>query len=423
MVSSPKPPDPVKTAEAQGAMNRETAITQQELNMVNQNGPWGSVTYDQTGTSASGTPTYTATTSLSPSQQSIFDKSQAAQGNLAQIASDQSGFLSKYLGQGIDLSGTPALQSSFGEGYNPNFSAKPIGLGADYSTSLGDGYATSYAGADDFSADRRRYENALWKRTAGDRSAADAEMRATLANKGIKEGSPAWNAEMERMAAQNTDARLATLLAGGQEQSRMVGLARDAATFGNNAMLSQFGAENAASLARANHRQGIQATQMQAQGLTNDAIARETGLNNSARGQGVSEAFALRNQPINEISALLSGTQVSNPAQMGAATPQTGVAGVDYAGLVNQNYQQRTANNNAMMGGLFGLGSSLIMASDERLKTDVRRVGQTDDGVPVYTYRYIWGGPIHMGVMAQDVPEAAVEMDNGYLAVDYGKVH
>lgn len=318
MVSSPKPPDPVKTAEAQGAMNRETAITQQELNMVNQNGPWGSVTYDQTGTSASGTPTYTATTSLSPSQQAIFNKSQKAQGNLAQIASDQSGFLSKYLGNEIDLSGTPALQSDFGKGYNPNFDAN---------------FATSYAGADDFSADRRRYEDALWERTSGDRSAADAEMRTVLANKGIKEGSPAWNAEMERMAAQNTDARLATLLAGGQEQARMVGMARDAAMFGNEA----------------------EAARLQAQQMGNAALAQEAQFGNSARGQNVSEAFALRNQPINEISALLSGTQVSNPAQMGAATPQTGVAGVDYTGLVADNYKAQMAGHQSMLGGMGGL--------------------------------------------------------------------
>lgn len=424
MASAPKPPDPYETAAAQSAMNRETAITQQQLNMVDQITPWGSVTYSRgswddpaaSGGSRSGTPVggsssgsgvsaydavarafipgydgtlragagtsggsggsygagaadaaaggytpkFTQTTTLSPSQQAIFDKSQEAQGNLAGIAADQSAFLADYLGKKIDLSGLPALKSSFGSGYNTNFDPKLAGLGPDYSTSLGDGYVTSYAGADDFSADRRRYEDALWERTAGDRSAADADLRTTLANKGIKEGSPAWNAEMERMASQNTDARLATLLAGGQEQSRMVGLARDAATFGNDAILGRFGAENAASLAKGQFLNNNEAMRMQAQSMSNDALAREAGFNNSARGQGFSEAFAERNQPINEITALLSGAQVSNPAQMGAATPQTGVAGVDYAGLVNNNYNQRLNANNAMMGGLFGLGSAAI---------------------------------------------------------------
>ena len=78
----------------------------------------------------------------------------------------------------------------------------------------------------------------------------------------------------------------------------------------------------------------------------------------SGRGQSVQEALTARNQPINEITALLSGSQVSMP-QFGS-TPQTGVSGVDYAGLVNQQYQQQLAQQNAQMGGLFGLGGNLL---------------------------------------------------------------
>src|SRR3546814_4409337 len=66
-----------------------------------------------------------------------------------------------------------------------------------------------------------------------------------------------------------------------------------------------------------------------------------------------------RNQPINEITALLSGSQVSNPASMSGPSPQTQVGGVDYAGLVNQNYQNQMNAYGAKMGGLFGLAGSL----------------------------------------------------------------
>ena len=79
----------------------------------------------------------------------------------------------------------------------------------------------------------------------------------------------------------------------------------------------------------------------------------------------------------------------------------------------------------ASMGGLFGLGSALIGAlpfSDARLKTDIKRVGRTDGGVPVYTYRYKGDPVIHMGVMAQDVPEARVKDPSGYYRVDYSRV-
>ena len=83
------------------------------------------------------------------------------------------------------------------------------------------------------------------------------------------------------------------------------------------------------------------------------------------RGQAFSELQAQRNQPINEISALLSGSQVSNPnVQM--MQPQ-GAATTDVAGLINSNYNQRLSaweqNNQqrqGLMGGLFGLGAKAI---------------------------------------------------------------
>ena len=119
----------------------------------------------------------------------------------------------------------------------------------------------------------------------------------------------------------------------------------------------------------------------------------------------------------------MSGSQVSNPAQMSGATPQAGVGGVDYTGLVNQKYQADLAQSQAAMGGLFGLASAGVgMFSDRRLKTDIQRVGRTDAGTPIYTYRYAWGGPVQMGVMAQDVPEARVMDPSGFWRVDYERV-
>jgi len=158
----------------------------------------------------------------------------------------------------------------------------------------------------------------------------------------------------------------------------------------------------------------------------------------TGRGQAFAENLATRNQPINEITALLSGSQVSNPAAMGAAPQQTpGVGGVDYTGLVNQKFAADTANYQNQMGGLFGMGGALLGAagnaggfgalfSDERLKTDIRRIGQTDAGVPLYIYRYITGGPPQIGVLAQELaetqPEAVSMHDSGFLQVHYGRV-
>src|SRR5690606_28417418 len=86
----------------------------------------------------------------------------------------------------------------------------------------------------------------------------------------------------------------------------------------------------------------------------NDAVVQ---LLLQGRGAANQEIMAERNQPINEITALMSGSQVSNPTFQN--TPQTQVGGVDYMGAVNNNYNaqmqqynQGQQSNNAMMGGL-----------------------------------------------------------------------
>lgn len=70
--------------------------------------------------------------------------------------------------------------------------------------------------------------------------------------------------------------------------------------------------------------------------------------------------------------------------------------------------------------------SAASMFSDKRVKTDIQRVGVTDNGLPIYTYRYKWGGPIQMGVMAQDVekvkPEAVTEF-YGIKMVNYSMIY
>lgn len=85
----------------------------------------------------------------------------------------------------------------------------------------------------------------------------------------------------------------------------------------------------------------------------------------TGRGQAASELTAERNQPINEITALMSGGQVNQP-QFGN-TPQTGVANTDIAGITQQGYEnalipwkQKNAQQQAMMGGLFSLGGAAL---------------------------------------------------------------
>lgn len=69
--------------------------------------------------------------------------------------------------------------------------------------------------------------------------------------------------------------------------------------------------------------------------------------------------------------------------------------------------------------------AAMLFFSDRRMKEDVKKVGTTDDGLPIYTYKYKSGGPTQMGVMAQDLQKKkpdAVHNVGGLLAVDYSKV-
>ena len=85
------------------------------------------------------------------------------------------------------------------------------------------------------------------------------------------------------------------------------------------------------------------------------------------RGQAFGELQSIRNQPLNELSALLSGSQVSMP-NYGVNTP-SGIPTTDNAALINSNYGQRLANwqqeqenRGSFVGGLFGLGNAAIMS-------------------------------------------------------------
>lgn len=317
MVSSPKAPDPQQTANAQAGMNRDTALTQAQLNMIDQQSPYGSLTYTQSGTNkfkdSQGnwveTPKYTATTTLTPQQQAILDQTQAANLNLGTIANERSSFLKDYLAQDFNV--------------NQATEAKINELGS----------------------------SRLDPRFAREQEA----LRTQLINSGIRPGTAAYSAAMNDFGQTKNDAYNQLALTGRQ--------------------------------------------------------------------QAFQEASYERAQPLNEISALLSGAQVQQPNFVN--TPQSNVAGVDYTGLVNNQYNQQVASSNAAMGGLFGLlGTGLtagIKYSDRRLKSGVTRVGTLDNGLPVYLYEI--NGKIELGVMADEVeaviPNAVHIAENGFKMVDY----
>lgn len=315
--SAPAAQDPVATANAQTASNKETAIAQTGLNAMNQYGPQGSVTYAQNGTWADGTPKFSQTTSLSPGQQGIFDTGLKTQQNLASTAETQSKRLDTLLSTPFSLD-NDAVESRINE------------------------------------LASKRLDPQLQQRR-------EAEI-ARLSNQGIK-GGTAFDRAMTLVNQGENDARNQLLLNG--------------------------------------------------------------------RNQAVQEALLARNQPLNEIAALASGSQISMP-QFGG-TPQTGMAGTDVAGITanaqnaaQNSYNQQMGQWNSTAGGLFGLGANALLAfSDERLKTDIKSTGEKVAGVPVKTWRWKGSNENGVGVMAQELEKKHPELvdkthPSGFRRVDYG---
>jgi hypothetical protein len=300
----------------------------------------------------------------------------------------------------------------------------------DYATGGWDiGRQTQYeVGPTDYSADRQRVEEAMYSRLAPELERERASMENTLVNQGFQRGTAAFNEQMDAYGRQANDARMQVLLAGGQEQSRLAGLdfqkfglENQAQQQGFNQMTDRTKLENAAmaqnNAARINSGQFY--NDAQTQGLNNQVVANQatnasnsllwdqnaqaaqfgntsaqqafdnnmasTGFNNqaaqqqylnfktnadyqaTARERALQEQLALRNQPINEISALMNGGQVTMPQftqfRPGEIAPNTLGQNV-YSGYQTAAnvYNSQNQANAASRAGMFNLGASILGA-------------------------------------------------------------
>ena len=309
--SPPPAPNPVATAQAQTGENVDTAIANAQLSHVNQTDPSGSTsTYGTDGTSTftdpvSGTtyniPNYTQQTSLSPAEQQIFNTNLNTQGNIADTANVQSQQIGASLDNPINLQGVNL--SSVGQLPNADLSANNI----------------------------NQFINTNWEQPlAYSQGNQQEQMNQSLADQGINLNDPAYN-EAQINEGQNFQ----------QQQDTYANSMYS--TAGNNIL-------GATSLADQNQLATAQAN--------NAAALSQQGFNNQAQ-------LTNQNQPINAITALMSGSQVQQPNFM--QTPQTTIPTTDYANIVNQSYQDSLASYNAQVaaqsaqtGGLFGLGGSVL---------------------------------------------------------------
>ena len=98
--------------------------------------------------------------------------------------------------------------------------------------------------------------------------------------------------------------------------------------------------------------------------------------------------------------------------QVGPAQVNTGIGFGDFFSSAAQALQ-------------LGLGAAAL-ASDAELKENIKHVGKSSSGINIFEFNYVGETIKHRGAMAQEVlmkkPEAVVEMDNGYLGINYGMI-
>jgi hypothetical protein len=115
-------------------------------------------------------------------------------------------------------------------------------------------------------------------------------------------------------------------------------------------------------------------------------------------------------------------------AQAAAELPYTGADKLAAAlgGLWgNSTTTKSSPGLGSVLGQAIGAGVGAFAASDRRLKTNIRKIGEYADGLGRYVWTYIWGGPEQEGVMAEEVAEkrpwaVGPKLLCGYSSVNYG---
>jgi hypothetical protein len=459
----PPAPDPVKTSQAQSDANIATAREQQRLNMVNTQGPQGAVRYEADPTAPGG---YRQVTELSAPEQGIYDAQKRTELGATNIAYDQLGRVQGALQTPLSTEGLGDLRSSYGVAplsmnvADAGAIRKSFDTGPDlrYGFDQGQQVQGQVGGNQDlarlmaseanyrqmtsrldprFDREQRQLETKLanqgfsmnsegYKNATSDfdRGKNDAYDQALLSS--IREGEAAAQGQFGRQLSQGQFANQAA----GQQYAQGLG----SADFFNRTAGQDYG-QNMGEAQFANTAQQQQFAQNLAQMQAQNAAAGQwTGQNqqaaqfgNEARNQGLQERAYLQNQPINQLSGLLGLGQVGMPQGIQYSPTSVGQTDVLGAYALNQQaqnaaYQAQMQNRSGLMGGLFSLGSAAIM-SDRRLKTAIHLIRRRRDGLGIYSYRYKAGGPVRVGVMAQELlkvrPDLVERRPGGYFVVDY----
>ncbi|MCC6889613.1 MAG: tail fiber domain-containing protein [Hyphomicrobiales bacterium] len=193
---APAPPDPYRTAGAQAESNIQTAIANAYLSNPTTVGPLGTTQTERSGIAtvtlpnglSYAVPRFTQTTTLSPTEQALYDQQSSLRHGINRLALDQTARLPDHLSRPLDLAGLPPVDN-------------------------------------DLDAARARIEQALFDRLNPQLERDRAALENRLVNQGLQRGTEAFGNAMDQHNRQANDQRLAIVTRGLQEQQALSDMA------------------------------------------------------------------------------------------------------------------------------------------------------------------------------------------------------
>lgn len=267
----PATPDYAGAAAATAAGSAEAARIAAKANRVNQNTPYGSIRYTN---NINGDPDqWQSDVTLAPEQQQMLDQQNKISLGLGSTMNQGLGYVQNMLDKPLDTSGFTTVDPA------------------------------TVAGREQVTATLLDRMQPGLDRTRQQRENA-------LMIQGHNRGGEAWNAQQDDLNKAENDAKMAAILAGGTEQSRLI------------------------------------------------------GLQDAQRRNQLAETQTLRNEPLATLNAVRTGAQPTNPQFTNVPQQATTqgpnylqAAQSQYGGQMN-NYNAQQAQGGNMMSGLFSLGGA-----------------------------------------------------------------
>ena len=396
--AAPQAPDPVATANAQTASNKETAIANAQLNRINQVTPYGNLTYTSTP-GADGVPNYTQTTTLPALQNKPMQSSVAPLTGLARgidsggaiqnrIDTSKVGDYTRNAAYGniqdrLDTSGIPALVG--GDALAGEMNKQQQAAFNQQKAFLDPQWQQQQHDLQNQLVQQGVPQNSdAWNRAMGDLNRQRTFAYGNAQNSAIQLGNAAQNQLFgqglqanqnaygqalgtgnfansaqnqgfgQAMGNANLNNSVATQQFNNAAQEMAAANAAQAQRFGQNAQQAQFGNQAAESMFNSGMASGQFANQANGQNFNQSQVARNQGLN---------ELQLAQQNPLAILNSLRTGAQPTAPTF--GNTPQVNQAGTDVIGPINQAYQGQIANyngqiaqNNGNTQGLVGLAGA-----------------------------------------------------------------